>query len=679
MKSPQCDIIIPAHNGAKSLKACLQALKECQNLASSRVIVVNDSSDPYTSKWLSGLNDIVLLENRQHLGLFRSINRGLYLSDAPYVLSLHPDTLVASEGWLDRMIRCAGRQASTGMVMPVSNHTPDGRIRIHPGADVRLMASLVGEFGARLYPDLEELSSFCLLIKRAALNAIGAFDASLEPIGLSEKDFFYRALKAGYACKLADDVFVYHGGMCGREQEDSAPVRTRITAYDKKWLGELESLVHSNPHKLGSLTDETELLKYQKVHQPFDVVFVSYSPTKDPVLPTLLDLIHQLVLSGVKAGLVSLEPSTIPATNDLLFEPLNISAKGLRDRLPEANLYIATHYRAAAPLFEAAHQRDAKVLYLLTDDWGRDPQENPRLAEATYGLIPNHLYTSEWIERRLGGFAGWKARVPLGIHRDQFYPGVKAWPDDLHLNIAVAMRSGPDGGAYEALSVINKLLTDGPSYQGLLFHFLGDRVVGPQEVRTRQFQCHHLPCPRVAASVLRKSDIFVDPTPSLVGRSMALEAMASGCACIMARNGRPEFSLKEFESAILFEQGDPQDLYQKLKILLDDSRLRVRLQKSAPNLPGCYDIYKSAAEMLALIKDIDEIPSLPSLDSPQYLKTKLAILDEEMEAFSSREHRLVFLEEQLEKARKTFQSYLGEYVLQKAQIERLEAKLGENL
>jgi glycosyltransferase involved in cell wall biosynthesis len=239
------------------------------------------------------------------------------------------------------------------------------------------------------------------------------------------------------------------------------------------------------------------------------------------------------------------------------------------------------------------------------------------------------------------------------------------------------MRSGPDGGAYEALSVINKLLTDGPSYQDLLFHFLGDRVVGPQEIRTKGFQCHHLPNPYVAASVLRKSDIFVDPSYSLVGRSMALEAMASGCACIMAKNRRRELSIKEFEGAVFFEPGDPEDLYRKLRILLDHSSLRLKLQKSAPNLPDCVDIYKSAAEMLALIKDIDEIPSLPSLDSPQFLKTKLAILDEEMEAFSSREHRLLFLEEELEKTRKTFQSCIGEYAIQKAQIERLEAKLGE--
>ena len=223
MKTHQCDIIITTHNAAKSLKACLQALKGCNNLTSSRIMVVNDRSDLYTSQWLSGLNGIFLLENHQHLGLFRSINRGLYFSSAPYVLLLHPDALVAAEGWLDRMIRCAERHESTAMVMPVSNHTPDGRIPIHPGADVRLMASVVGEFGARLYPEVEELSTSCLLIKKAVLNEIGTFDASLEPSGLSEKEFFHRALKAKYTCRLADDVFVYHGDMCGCEQEGFGP------------------------------------------------------------------------------------------------------------------------------------------------------------------------------------------------------------------------------------------------------------------------------------------------------------------------------------------------------------------------------------------------------------------------------------------------------------------------
>ena len=440
----------------------------------------------------------------------------------------------------------------------------------------------------------------------------------------------------------------------------------------------MEAIVHPKPRKLGYLTDETGFLKYRKVHRPFDVLFVSHSPMKEPIFPTVSDLINQLCLSGVKAGLVSRGrrpslPKVVP------FETLSLSAKVLPDRLPDAGLYITTHYRAAAPLFEAAHQRDAKVLYLLTDDWGRYPNENARLAEATYRLFSNHLYTSEWIEHRLGGFAGWKTRLPLGIHRDLFYPGIKAGPDDRHLHIAVAIGSGPEVGTHEALSVINKLLTEGPPYQDLFFHFLGDRVVGRQEVRTEKFQCHTPPSSREAASVLRKSDIFVDPGHAFVGPGMVLEAMSCGCACIVARNRRPELPLKEFENVTFFEPGDPEDLYQKLKILLEHSSLRLKLQESAPNLPECFDIYQSAAEMLALIKDVDRIPALPPLDGPQFLKTKLVIVDEEIEAFSSREHRLVFLEGELEKTRKTFQSYLGQYALQEAHIDQLEAKLGGNL
>jgi GT2 family glycosyltransferase len=54
-----------------------------------------------------------------------------------------------------------------------------------------------------------------MLITRAALDAIGPFDAEAFPRGYGEEnDFCQRAIRAGFVNLIADDTFVFHeGGM----------------------------------------------------------------------------------------------------------------------------------------------------------------------------------------------------------------------------------------------------------------------------------------------------------------------------------------------------------------------------------------------------------------------------------------------------------------------------------
>ncbi len=83
---------------------------------------------------------------------------------------------------------------------------------------------------------------------------------------------------------------------------------------------------------------------------------------------------------------------------------------------------------------------------------------------------------------------------------------------------------------------------------------------------------------------LSRADIFVRPSLSEGLGTAFLEAMASGLPIIGTRvGGIPDF-LKDGETGLFCNVGDPQDLAEKIKTLLTDKELRMRLIDSGRKL-----------------------------------------------------------------------------------------------
>jgi len=139
-------------------------------------------------------------------------------SDRDVVL-LNSDTEVAND-WLDRLLKSAYAYPDVGTVTPFSNNATicsypfEGWTGGVPGtlalADLdRLFAST----NAGRTVDLPTAVGFCMLIRRACLAQVGAFDAERFGRGYGEEnDFCMRATGAGWRNVLAGDVFVYHEG-----------------------------------------------------------------------------------------------------------------------------------------------------------------------------------------------------------------------------------------------------------------------------------------------------------------------------------------------------------------------------------------------------------------------------------------------------------------------------------
>jgi GT2 family glycosyltransferase len=215
------EIIVPIHDGAAVLAACLASLRETLP-ADARVQLVDDASrDPAVAAQMDAFAknapcEVVTHRQFDNLGFVATVNAAMARATGDVVL-LNSDT-ITTPGWLQRIAACAASDARIATITPFSNNAeicslPDF-CRANPiPADPALVARACAEAGAPTYPDLPTAVGFCMFIRRAALTAIGDFDAATYGRGYGEEnDFCLRAAAHGWRNVLCDDAYVVHVG-----------------------------------------------------------------------------------------------------------------------------------------------------------------------------------------------------------------------------------------------------------------------------------------------------------------------------------------------------------------------------------------------------------------------------------------------------------------------------------
>jgi GT2 family glycosyltransferase len=221
------DIIVPVYNALGDVQLCLSSLEKFTDGFDVSIIVVNDGSDEATTQWLrdwcKDKQLYNLIEQPSNQGYTKSVNLGLKISTAPYVITQNSDTIVTA-GWLKKMVACIESDPDLGVVGPLSNaaswqNVPvlkdeSGNFAVNQlplGLDVDSMAIIVAEVSERRYPRIRFVNGFCFLMRRSVLTTIGYMDEVNFPKGYGEEnDFCMRLSDAGFKMAIADDVFIYH-------------------------------------------------------------------------------------------------------------------------------------------------------------------------------------------------------------------------------------------------------------------------------------------------------------------------------------------------------------------------------------------------------------------------------------------------------------------------------------
>lgn len=213
-------IIVPVYGAPLETEACIEAVIAWTD-GPARLLVIDDASpDPATAKLLdryAGRSGVTIERNRVNLGYTATVNRGIALAGAADIVLLNSDTAVGPR-WLDLLRQTACSAPDVASVTAVSDNAgaftlpePDRQTQIPEGWQLVDLQRLAAQASACHWPDVITGSGFCLYLRRAALEAVGAFDAVAFPRGYGEEnDWCMRALKAGWRHLVDDRVLVHH-------------------------------------------------------------------------------------------------------------------------------------------------------------------------------------------------------------------------------------------------------------------------------------------------------------------------------------------------------------------------------------------------------------------------------------------------------------------------------------
>jgi N-acetylglucosaminyl-diphospho-decaprenol L-rhamnosyltransferase len=246
-------VVIVNYNTGAWLTRCLASLERHRgDLAIDVVVIDNASVDGSHTAAQAAHPRTRLIENDQNVYLSPAWNQGARATSAPYLLFLNPDTEWWS-GTLADYVRVAREHPLAGIVGPMIRNT-DGS----PYPSGRLLPSLVdavghaflslftrdNRFTKRYELDgwdrttertVDWVSGSCMLIPRAAFDAVGGFDEAF-PLYAEELDLATRLRSAGWSVLFTPEVEVLHeiGVSTGRSRRALLTHSRSVYRYYRK-------------------------------------------------------------------------------------------------------------------------------------------------------------------------------------------------------------------------------------------------------------------------------------------------------------------------------------------------------------------------------------------------------------------------------------------------------------
>lgn len=213
-------IIVPIYNAIDDVKTCLERLRSFTK-PSIRVFLINDASpDPKIKELLTEANKdgrFIVIHNENNLGFTKTVNKGITLAENDDVVLLNSDARVTPR-WLEGMQRALSTDSRIATVTAMSdragafsapnigndNDLPLGVTEIEYARAFRRRAK-------GLYPSVPTGNGFCMYIRRACIDEIGALDEEAFPRGYGEEnDFCMRARAHGWRHVIDDRTYVFH-------------------------------------------------------------------------------------------------------------------------------------------------------------------------------------------------------------------------------------------------------------------------------------------------------------------------------------------------------------------------------------------------------------------------------------------------------------------------------------
>jgi len=243
-------IAVVSWNTASLLDRCLVSLRPEHEAGRAEVWVVdNASTDGSAAMVAAGHPWVTLAANAENLGFGPAVNSVAASTQTPFLAAANADVALAP-GALAALLDAAGRHPRAGAFAP-RLISPGGATQhsVHPfptaGTGLLLSTGLArwgpvarrlpleGHWDPALARDVDWAHGAFLLVRRAAWDAVGGFDAE-QWLYAEDLDLGWRLRRAGWTTRYVPAARVDHAvaaATAGRWDAHERAVRTQRSAY----------------------------------------------------------------------------------------------------------------------------------------------------------------------------------------------------------------------------------------------------------------------------------------------------------------------------------------------------------------------------------------------------------------------------------------------------------------
>jgi GT2 family glycosyltransferase/glycosyltransferase involved in cell wall biosynthesis len=645
------DVVVPVHNALEDVKLCLHALARCETGFDQQIIVINDGSDPETTRWLrqacAALDtpqvQFHLIDHKGNKGYTKAVNTGLRHSDAPFVVTLNSDTIV-TPFWLDGLVRCMESDPAIGITGPMSNaaswqNVPDllddkkkfAVNALPTGLSPEAMAGIVRRASARTYPRAPFVNGFCFMLRREVIDKIGHLDEKAFPRGYGEEnDLCIRARDAGFALAYADDTYVYHAKSksFGSAQRDKLSKAGTLALKTKHSEAKFDALLRQVRDTTAMDAVRARVRDRMQAEHKARVAAGPEAVLSQKVLfllpvrgggggaHSVIQEVTAMRRMGVEARVAVRDKhlddyhelyGDIPEVTDLFlgFGPSNLTALAAGYDLLVGTIFTSVEMVrdvvAACPwVHPAYYAQDYEPLFFDKTDPMYDQ------AMQSYGLIPGMLIFAKthWIGRTIHDNHGVAVeKVWPSIDHQIYHPGTTPRAGDGPLVITAMIRPRtPRRGAgrtMELLAGIHARYGDRVSIR-----IFGCEDDSPEFAELPRDFPHEnkgiLTRPQVAA-LLREADMFIDMSDYQAFGRTGLEAMACGTIAVVPQAGGGDEYAIDGENALVVDTMDVPASLNRIAALLDDPAAAAPMQMAALATAAAYSPRRAALSELIVM------------------------------------------------------------------------------
>jgi GT2 family glycosyltransferase len=242
---PLVSILIVTYNNRDFVDPCLDSIRRNTFYPNYEVLVVDNGSSDGTTELLQSCAQaeprIRVTRLADNEGFPAASNIATREAHGDYLIFLNIDTMV-TEGWIERLVRCHRRDASVGMVVPVTNWAGnEAKINTEYADAVSMeeFAMKIARENMGLSLELVAAPFFCVLVPREVWTKVGELDERFGVGMFEDDDFSLRVRQHNLRIVTAEDCFIHHFGRASfaklREGDYREIFHRNLQHFEQKW------------------------------------------------------------------------------------------------------------------------------------------------------------------------------------------------------------------------------------------------------------------------------------------------------------------------------------------------------------------------------------------------------------------------------------------------------------